>query len=204
MLLRHHVRTGIDAHGARLRQVHDRCRKVVSAFPVPTPQAADNGRVHALTRHIAPILLREVRLVLFAVAEEHDDSPNQRRNAYGHACCGERQRHHALAIRGIRPSLLLFQDRVQALLAGMQALRAQRNVRQPLRGDAHAHLGIFARFHAGNRARDRPIGVNGNAAAERAMAPRMHVLARIDRNSLGKGKLKRGRHVLGRNRPGGA
>ena len=63
--------------------------------------------------------------VLFAVAGEHDDSPNQRRNAYGHACCGERQRHHAFAVRGIRPSLLLFQDRVQALLASMQALRAQ-------------------------------------------------------------------------------
>ena len=204
MLLRHHVRTGIDAYSARLRQMYDRCRKIIGAFPVPTPQAADNGRVHALARHIAPILLREVRLVLFAVAEEHDDSPNQDRNAHRHACCGERQRHHALAVRGIRPSLLLFQDRVQALLAGMQALRAQRHVRQPLGGDAHAHLGIFARFHARNRARDRPIGVNGNAAAERTMAPRTHILAGIDRNSLGKGKLKRGRHVLGRNRPGGA
>ena len=200
-LRRRFVRPGINAHEARLRHMHDRGSKIIGALPIPTPQAPNNGRMDALAGDVTPIFVGETRRIFLAVAEKRPQRPRKRQQAHQRAARNVRKRHHALRVRLIGPRLLFFQHRVQALLARMQAKGLQRDVRQPRRGNQHAHFRIFARLHARHRASDRPVLVHRHHALKRSMTPCAHVFARLDAHALRHRQLQRSRHVFRWSRP---
>ena len=127
---------------------------------------ADDCRMHALGRNVAPVLALELGLVLFAMAPEHRDARDDQSHRQQQRNDEQKRARDALQLGLPLPARLLFHDAVP-LARGMGLCR--RDKWGPRGRKRNAHLRERARLYPGDRVGDRPIVVEGHAAGQVAM-----------------------------------
>ena len=179
--------------------MHERRRKVIGRFGIEAPQSPDNCGRETFCRHIAPVFILELGLILAAMAEEHEHRPHDNADGGNQAHHNEEKRLQTGGVRLVRKLGFIFEHGVESI-AHMLVGRRARNV-HPFRREYRVDFSIAARAYRRNLRVNRAIIANRQASIKRAVAPRAHVVARANLRACRNRNRERRGYMIAIDRP---
>ena len=118
------VAAGIEANCADMGQMHERRRKIIGRFGIETPQSPDNCGRKTLCRHIAPVFILKLGLILAAMAEEHEHRPHDNADGGNQAHHNEEKRLQTGGIRLVRKLGFILEHGIEPIAHMLVGRRA--------------------------------------------------------------------------------